>query len=271
MPNRRGYHLNRSPSNLKEGIDFEFSFAFQPIVDVRKREINSFEALIRGPHGEPAASVLARISDENIPMFDEICRWKAIEMASRLHIPKKLNINLSAKGLYQVDLNITATFKASLNTGFPVENIIFEVIETENLTDQRNLLINLKLLQEFGFKTAIDDFGMGYSGLKLLLEYQPNFVKLDRQLISNIHQDRVKQSIFSGMQRMCEKLSIDMVAEGVEMAEEYLWLENAGVAFIQGYYFARPEFEALPEVACQAYLNKFNGHHYKDDPYEAWV
>lgn len=261
MPNRGGYLLNRSPLNSKGNIDFEFSFAFQPIVDVRKKEINSFEALIRGPHGEPAASVLNRVSDENIPVFDEICRWKAIEMASRLHIPKKLNINLSAKGLYQVDLNITATFKASLNMGFPVENIIFEVIETENLTDQKNLLINLKLLQEFGFKTAIDDFGMGYSGLKLLLEYQPNFVKLDRQLISNIHGHRVKQSIFSGIQRMCEKLSIEMVAEGVETAEEYAWLENAGVAFIQGYYFARPEFEALPEVARHSYLIKFNGHH----------
>lgn len=253
MSNRCGYHHHHHPLNTKGDIDFAFSFAFQPIIDSRNREINSFEALIRGPHGESAQSVLTRVSDDNISRFDEISRWKAIEMASRLHIPKRLNINLSARGLYQVDLNITATFKASMNIGFPVKNIIFEITESESLTDCKSLLKNLKLLQEFGFLTAIDDFGMGYSGLKLLLEYQPNFIKLDRHLISNIYRDSVKQSVFSGIRKMCEKLSIDMVAEGVEKVEEYEWLRNAGVYFFQGYYFARPAFEALPEVALQAY------------------
>ncbi|MBM3126892.1 MAG: EAL domain-containing protein, partial [Chloroflexi bacterium] len=228
----------RHPFQSKGDIDFEFSFAFQPIFNYRTRGIDSFEALIRGPRGEPAASVLNRVSSENISSFDEISRWKAIEMARRLHVPNRLNINLSARGLFQVDLNITATFKASLNIGFPVQNIIFEITESESLTDSKTLVRNIKLLQEFGFMTAIDDFGMGYSGLKLLLEYQPNFIKLDRHLISNIDQDSVKQSIFSGIRRMCEKLSIDLVAEGVERAGEYAWLSNSGVQFFQGYYFA---------------------------------
>ena len=249
MPHRSESVRDRHhPFQSKGDIDFEFSFAFQPIFDYRKRGIDSFEALIRGPRGEPAASILSRISSVNISRFDEISRWKAIEMAQRLHVPNRLNINLSARGLYQVDLNITATFKASLNMGFPVENIIFEITESESLTDSKTLLRNIKLLQEFGFMTAIDDFGMGYSGLKLLLEYQPNFIKLDRHLISDIDQDTVKQSVFSGIRRMCEKLSIDMVAEGVEKAGEYTWLSKSGVQFFQGYYLARPAFEALPEV-----------------------
>jgi EAL domain-containing protein (putative c-di-GMP-specific phosphodiesterase class I) len=230
-------------------VDFEFSYAFQPIVNARKKEIISFEALVRGPKGEPAASILSRVSDENIYLFDDIGRRKAIEIVSRQKIFKGLNINLSAKELYQVDLNITATFKASRNNGFPVENIIFEVTESECLTDRRNILNNLKLLQEFGFMTAIDDFGMGYSGIKLLLEYQPNYIKLDRALISNIKWDKVKQSVFLGTRRMCEELSIDIVAEGVETAEEYQWLHYAGVDIFQGYYFARPAFETLPNVS----------------------
>ena len=85
------------------------------------------------------------------------------------------------------------------------------------------------------------------------MEYQPNYIKLDRLLISNIQRDKVKQSVFSGIQQMCEDLSIDMVAEGVETAEEYVWLHNAGVNFFQGYYFARPAFESFPNVALQAY------------------
>ena len=251
MPNYHRTSYYPYPLNTKGEIDFDFSFAFQPIVDTRKNEIISFEALVRGTKGEPAASILTQVSDANTSLFDEICRWKAIDIASRLKMPKGLNINLSAKGLYQVDLNITATFKASLNKGFPVENIIFEITESECLTDHRNLIKNLKLLKEFGFMTAIDDFGMGYSGLKLLLDYQPNYIKLDRNLIANIQWDKVKQSVFSGVQQMCNDLNIELVAEGVETIEEYTWLQNAGVDIFQGYYFARPAFEAFPNVCFQ--------------------
>jgi EAL domain-containing protein (putative c-di-GMP-specific phosphodiesterase class I) len=222
-------------------------------VDVRNREIISYEALVRGPHGEPSASVFAQVPIYNFPRFDEICRRKAIYLASQLKIPKRLNLNLSVPDIYEVDMNITATFRASIQSGIPVENIIFEVLETQNLTDQRNLLKYLQIIQDFGFKTAIDDFGVGYSGLKLLVEYQPNYIKLDRELISNIHQDFVKQSIFSGIQRFCRPLMIEIIAEGVETADEFHWLNEAGVSIFQGYYFAKPAFEALPDVASKVY------------------
>jgi len=238
------------PNSLdtKGDIGFDFSFAFQPIVDIRKHEIVSVEALVRGTKGESAASILRQVSNKNIPLFDELCRWKAIEIASRLSIPKGLNINLTAEGLYQIDMNITATFKASIDNGFPVENIIFEVIESECLTDHRNLTKNLRLLQDFGFMTAFDDFGMGYSGLKLLLKYQPNFIKLDRHLIADIQWSKVKQSVFAGIKQMCDDLSITIIAEGIETIDEYTWLQNAGIDIFQGFYFAYPAFEALPNV-----------------------
>ena len=242
-----------APFNTCGDIGFEFSFAFQPIVDARNQEIISYEALVRGPHGEPSASVFAQVPKYDFSRFDEVCRSKAIYLASRLKIPKRLNLNLSAQSIYQIDLSIMTTFQASINSGIPVENIIFEVLEMESLTDQRNLLRYLRLIQEFGFTTAIDDFGAGYSGLKLLAEYQPNYIKLDRFLIGNIHQDYVKQTVFTGVQHICERLAIEIVAEGVENAGEYHWLREAGISIFQGYYFARPAFEALPEVANKAY------------------
>jgi EAL domain-containing protein (putative c-di-GMP-specific phosphodiesterase class I) len=253
MQNWLGSVKRSAPFNTKGEIGFEFSFAFQPIVDVRNREIISYEALVRGPHGEPSASVFAKVSRCNFLQFDEICRRKAIYLASRLNIPNQLNLNLAAPGIYEVDLNITATFRASIQSGIPVENIVFEVLETESLTDQRNLIKYLQVIQDFGFKTAIDDFGVGYSGLKLLVEYQPNYIKLDRELISNIDEDYVKQSIFSGIQQICDPLSIEIVAEGVETADEYHWLLDEGVNIFQGYYFAKPAFEALPDVASRVY------------------
>jgi EAL domain-containing protein (putative c-di-GMP-specific phosphodiesterase class I) len=170
-----------------------------------------------------------------------------------LKIPNRLNLNLSAQSIFEVDLSITATFQASIQSGIPAENIIFEVLESESLTEQRNLIKYLRTIQEFGFETAIDDFGAGYSGLKLLVEYQPNFIKLDRHLIGNIDLDFVKQRVFSGIRKICESLSIEIVAEGVENVGEYRWLSEAGISIFQGYYFARPAFEALPDVANRVF------------------
>jgi EAL domain-containing protein (putative c-di-GMP-specific phosphodiesterase class I) len=159
--------------------------------------------------------------------FDDVCRQKAIFLASRLKIPNLLNLNLHTSRSYEVDQNITATFRASKQSGIPVERIVFEVLETANLTDHRNLIKYLRIIQDFGFKTAIDDFGVGYSGLKLLVKYQPNYIKLDREIISNIQLDHVKQSIFAGIRQICKPLSIEIVAEGVETAEEYHWLNES--------------------------------------------
>jgi len=249
----KNHDKDPSSSNKSGEIGFEFSFAFQPIVDILNRQIISYEALVRGPHGEPSATVFAQVSRDNFAKFDEVCRQKAIHLASRLKIPSRLNLNMTASSMYEVDMSITATFRASLQNGIPVENIIFEVIEYESLIDNRNLLKYLKIIQDFGFKTAVDDFGAGHSGLTLLVQYQPNFIKLDRQLIAGIHQDFVKQSVFTGIQHICKRLSIDIVAEGVETAGEYHWLQEAGTRFFQGYYFARPAFEALPDVASKVY------------------
>jgi len=242
-----------APFKTDGNIGFEFSFAFQPIVDARNREIISFEALVRGPHGEPSASVFAQVPKYDASRFDEICRSKAIYLASRLNIPNHLNLNLSAQSIFEIDLSIMTTFQASIQSGIPVKNIIFEVLEMESLTDQRNLLQYLRLIQDFGFTTAIDDFGAGYSGLKLLAEYQPNYIKLDRFLIGNIQQDLSNRAFFGGVKHICEKLAIEIVAEGVENAGEYHWLREAGISIFQGYYFARPAFEALPDVANKAF------------------
>jgi len=253
MKNWRDNMENPLPPNSDGDIGFEFSFAFQPIVDIRSREIVSYEALVRGPKGEPSKSVFAQVPKHNFSKFDELCRRKAIYLASRLKIPSRLNLNVTPSSVYDVDMSITATFRASLQGSIPVENIILEVVETESLLDGRNLLQYLQVFNDFGFKTAIDDFGAGHSGLKLLVQYQPHIIKLDRDLITNIDEDYVKQSVFSGISHICKRLSIDLVAEGVETAKEYHWLSEAGVRLFQGFFFARPAFEALPDVSNCVY------------------
>ena len=251
-------HRNTEPSFDKppavRNLDFEFSFAFQPIVNARTQTVVSFEALVRGPGGEPSSEVFSKVHRGELHQFDQACQSKAIRMASRLNLQTQLNINLLPKSIFQNGQNIRDTLQVSLESGFPVENIVFEVSETSKLQDYRRMVAIFKTNREFGFKTAIDDFGMGYSGLLLLVEYQPNFIKLDRALIADIHQDNVRQTIVQAMGNICRQLDIDMMAEGVEKAEEYRWLHAAGVNLFQGYYFAEPTFEALADVPARVFI-----------------
>jgi EAL domain-containing protein (putative c-di-GMP-specific phosphodiesterase class I) len=230
------------------GVNFDFSFAFQPIVNATTRKVIAFEALVRGPGGEPSADVFSRVPRTKLYGFDQACRLKAISLARRLNMGTKLNINLFPNAMYRTAFNIRATLQASLEYGFPTDDIIFEVSEAEKLVDYARVIDIFEAYEGFGFQTAIDDFGTGYSGLKLLVEYQPNFIKLDRNLIAGIEKDSVKQTIVRGIGRICNQLGIEMVGEGVETAGEYCWLRNMGINIFQGYYFARPAFEALAEV-----------------------
>jgi EAL domain-containing protein (putative c-di-GMP-specific phosphodiesterase class I) len=95
-------------------------------------------------------------------------------------------------------------------------------------------------------QVAIDDFGAGFSGLNLLAEFQPDMIKLDMNLLRHIESRSPRQSIVRAIITVCNDLGIDVVAEGVETADEFSWLENEGVRLFQGYLFARPEFECFP-------------------------
>lgn len=230
------------------GLDFDFSFAFQPIVDSRTRSVFSHEALVRGPAGEPAGSVLGRLVDSNRYRFDQACRVKIIQLAATLKLDTFLNINFYPNAVYKPELCIRTTLQAALTYSFPIERIMFEVTEEEKIRDQSHLLNIFETYQRLGFLTAIDDFGAGYAGLNLLSAFQPNFIKLDMALVRDVHKRKSSQVIIKGMTGVCRDLDIELIAEGVESRDEYHWLASAGIHRFQGFYFSRPEFESLPVV-----------------------
>ncbi|MDU1667784.1 MAG: EAL domain-containing protein, partial [Bradyrhizobium sp.] len=96
------------------------------------------------------------------------------------------------------------------------------------------------------------DFGAGYAGLNLLARLQPNLIKIDMELLRDIHRSSAKQVIVSGVAAMARRLDIEVLAEGVENEAEFTVLRSAGINLFQGYYFARPALMALPEVAWLA-------------------
>ncbi|MDO3380987.1 EAL domain-containing protein [Gilvimarinus algae] len=231
-----------------DALGFDFSMAFQPIVDVARREVIGYEALCRGLAGEGAAAVMAQVNDSNLYRFDQTCRVKAIELAARLGLEGYLSINFLPNAVYRPELCIRTTLEAARQYDFPIERIVFEITEVERVRDSEHLHTIVEYYQRSGFKTALDDFGAGYAGLNLLSSFQPDLLKLDRQLISQIDRNPVKATIVRHTVAMCLDLGITPLAEGVETTEELAFLLGCGVERFQGYLFARPGFETLPVV-----------------------
>jgi EAL domain-containing protein (putative c-di-GMP-specific phosphodiesterase class I) len=236
------------------GFSSAFTMAFQPIVDTRRGAIFAHEALVRGADGSGAGAVLSLVDPENRYAFDQQCRVRAIELASKL-FPREemphLSINFMPNAVYEPRACIRQTLETARRTDFPLDRIIFEFTEVEKL-DTAHLLNILRSYREIGFKTAIDDFGAGYSGLNLLTSFQPDLVKLDMDLIRGIDTDSVKQVVVRHTLAMLQDLGVTVVCEGIETAGEMDVLTDLGVNLIQGYFIARPTFEGLSPISLAA-------------------
>ncbi len=223
--------------------------AFQPIIDVVERKVLAQEALVRGASGEGAGFVLSQISDDGRYAFDQLCRTTAIELAAGLGLAGDgalLSINFLPNAVYEPRACIRQTLLAAGRAKFPLQNILFEFTETERV-DTAHLLGILNAYRAIGFKTAIDDFGSGYSGLRLLAQFQPDFVKIDMDLVRGVDTDRARRAIVANVLRMMHDLEIEVICEGVETADEYRCLRDLGVRLMQGYLFAKPAFAALAD------------------------
>jgi len=229
------------------GLDFSFSFAFQPIVDASTKTVFAYEALVRGLEGEGAMSVLSKVNEYNRYSFDQICRVKAVKLASRLDMQPMLSINFMPNAVYKAEYCIRTTLAAAKTYNFDTRKIIFELTEGEDLSSVEHLTSIIEAYQSMGFSTAIDDFGAGYSRFNIMMASPPDLLKLDMGLVRNVQNEPNKQAVVAGIITMMRQLGGRIVAEGVETPEEYYWLRSQGITLYQGFLFARPGFECLPE------------------------
>jgi EAL domain-containing protein (putative c-di-GMP-specific phosphodiesterase class I) len=234
-------------------LGFDFTMAFQPIVDMDNKCIFGYEALVRGLQNQPAFEVINQVNDKNLYRFDQSCRVKAIALAAKLDIQSFVSINFLPNAVYRPELCIRTTLKAAKEYGFPIERILFEVTEVERVASNEHLRNIIQYYQSQGFKTALDDFGSGYAGLNLLSSFQPDIIKLDMELIRDIDTNPVKLAIVTRMTQLNQDLGVQTLAEGVETLAELKVLRALGIGLFQGYYFAKPAFEALPEIDSSVY------------------
>jgi EAL domain-containing protein (putative c-di-GMP-specific phosphodiesterase class I) len=236
------------PQHLAVACMPEFSYAFQPIVDVVSREVYSYEALIRGRANESAFHVLERVPAHAKYQFDEDSRAAALALAVELGLDCHLNLNFLPQGLYASDTSVASTLAAAARHALPIDRVILEVTEGEFVADYAHLGRRLNEFRSMGLKLAIDDFGAGYSGLNMLADFQPDQIKIDMNLVRGIETSGPRQAIVRAVVQVCGDLGIEVIAEGVESLAEYDCFVEHGVRLFQGYLFAKPGFESLPRV-----------------------
>lgn len=247
-------HTHRSRNQMIMALNHDvlnnfenFRVVIQPVVDAANYQITSGELLLRWKFNDQdiAPSKFIPLLESNNHIL-EIGRWVFLQAVIHSKIISstgnenfKVNFNVSYKQI--LDDEFPAYMKETLNT-WEVDggNLVMEITESHYNEDPKKLYEFIKCCRDMNMKIALDDFGVGYSSLELLLKYPSDLIKLDRSLIremthSNDNKEFIKSIVYS-----CHTFGKKICVEGVETQRELHAALEAGCDFIQGYYFHKP-------------------------------
>jgi EAL domain-containing protein (putative c-di-GMP-specific phosphodiesterase class I) len=142
--------------------------------------------------------------------------------------------------LHPADLLDPTLYEPSSRLTKIATRVVLEITERSTIDDVKDVQSRVASLRRLGFRIAIDDLGAGYAGLSSFAALEPEIVKLDMSLIRNVHQSDIRQRLVGSMASVCREMNMRVVAEGVELREEYAIVRQAGCDLVQGYLFARP-------------------------------
>ena len=232
-------------TNWSKIID-KLDYAFQPIIYSHTGKIYAVEALLRNVQDIPGLTNIDDLfdlafNDDYLYELDLQLREKAISKFSKIKINNlKLFYNLDNRIIYNKNYSQGNTAKILNKYNLNKDSIYFELSEKGTAIEQNALSSMLQRYKESGYKIAIDDFGIGVSGLKLLYFSEANIIKLDRFFISNIDQDSKKKLFCSSIVEMAHIMGMQVIAEGVETVKEFYTCKDIGADFIQGYLVQKP-------------------------------
>lgn len=220
------------------------SSVYQPIVSLADGSVFGYEALARGPESSPLYSPL-KLFDvaeqaNKVYALDKLTREQAILGCGRLGRHQRIFLNIPAHILHDPAFSPGQTLVLLQQLGLSANNVVFEITERSSIEDFSTAKKVIDHYRSQGYSIAIDDAGAGYSSLQAIAEIQPDFIKVDRSLITGIHKDKVKEYILETFIQFSKRLNIMLIAEGIEEADELSKLIRMGVHFAQGYYLGRP-------------------------------
>jgi EAL domain-containing protein (putative c-di-GMP-specific phosphodiesterase class I) len=243
-----------SKPDLETGMRYaiangELSLVFQPELDLITSEVTAVEALVRWHHptlgelGPDSFITLAERSDlikiVGAWVVDESVRALADWLAQVPELDIRLRVNVSPAQLAGDELILL--FRAALKAhGVAGERLCVEITENYPVADPDEVARTLRELKELGITSALDDLASGYSTLSHLRRLPVDVVKIDRSLVSGLHEDQRAQAIVTALIGLALVLDIDVVAEGVENVREAQALVRLGCSRAQGHYLGRP-------------------------------
>ncbi|BBH18965.1 hypothetical protein Back11_03100 [Paenibacillus baekrokdamisoli] len=218
---------------------------YQPILSLKNDEIYGYEALSRFPDKRwfDGPQQLFDFAEEEGLMYalDRLARERAIEGSTGLANGQKLFINITAQIMEDASFTPGQTLLLLERYDLSPSNVVFEITERSSIEDFSSVKRMLDHYRKQGYQIAIDDAGAGYSSLQSIVELQPDYIKIDRSLISGIHRDPMKEHIVHTFTEMAAKMDISLVAEGIEEQAELLHLKAIGIHYAQGYLLGRPQ------------------------------
>lgn len=230
-----------------------FESHMQPIVDVKRMQIVAYEFLLRPAKGQAPFQPyqLFEIAQQSglHSFLDRSARISAIQ-ASALYLKPGIKrfINFLPSSIYNPNYCLSHTFQAIDRFNQDPRDFVFEVVETEKISDIEHLKNIFKVYQEHGIQVALDDVGAGYSTLEVLAELKPDYVKIDRDLVRYCDQDDKKRRTITDIINCAHSFGAAVLAEGMERKEELAYCKSQQVELAQGYLFGKPSPSPLPEL-----------------------
>jgi EAL domain-containing protein (putative c-di-GMP-specific phosphodiesterase class I)/GGDEF domain-containing protein len=241
-----GYQTQASSEPFLDAIGRTAVFAFQPIVNINTGACFGVEALLRNVDSLGFSSIPDLFdyawNAGILHRLDMVLRQTAIAQFAQAPAcrGKHLFFNIDGRIFESRDYHPHQTIKILNRYGLRPETLVLELPEKYDNASARNLSDTLDVCRQHNYKIAIDDFGRGFSELKMLYDHQPDFIKIDRFFISGLADDSKKRLFVSSIVNLAHVLGTMVVAEGVETEGEFLAAKEIGCDLVQGFYVAKP-------------------------------
>ncbi|TVQ50822.1 MAG: EAL domain-containing protein, partial [Phycisphaerales bacterium] len=228
-------------ANMRDEL---IDLAFQPIVNLESASMLGYEVLVR-PTPEsgfqnPGELISEAVRCGRARELDQIIRRKAMKAIERLPRSQRLFLNNLPQSFAHPDFVREVLEDLTEHPNVSSEQIVLELTEWVGELPENGVDANTLKLRENGVQIALDDVGAGINGLNQLMAVRPDWIKLDRMLISHIDTDGLKQNLVRVLLRFAQLSHLRLIAEGVERREELETLIQLGVSHAQGYFLARP-------------------------------
>lgn len=229
-----------------------FSTHFQPIIDLQnENRIFAYECLLRPvTNGKPISpfKLFDFARETNLHNYlDQKARELSIIASSELSVPPKVKffINFLPSSIYNPEYCLKHTFHIVNKYRVSPDQLVFEVVESESISDIDHLESIFSTYKRSGMQVALDDVGAGYSTLDVLEKLAPDYVKVDRSFVSFCDTNIGNQRFLKNVLKISRKLGIKVLAEGIERAEELEYCSELGIDYAQGYFIGKPSAEPV--------------------------